>query len=81
MEIVVGLVLCFPAAVVWLRCGGGPADVVVVWCGGPRSGGTASMVGWWAPRPRSGGQQLWCVGGPVPLGGAPRLRWPWTSAV
>ena len=30
VEIVVGLVLCFPAAVVWLRGGGGPADVVVV---------------------------------------------------
>ena len=28
--VVVGLVLCFPAAVVWLRGGGGPADVVVV---------------------------------------------------
>ena len=30
VEIVVGLVLYFPAAVVWLRGGGGPADVVVV---------------------------------------------------
>ena len=35
VEILVGLVLCFPAAVVWLRGGGGPADVVVV-------------MAWWA---------------------------------
>ena len=40
VEIVVGLVLCFPAAVVWL-VGGGPADVVVVRCG------VVVVMVWW----------------------------------
>ena len=85
VEIVVGLVLGEECASLLQWSGSVVVGLLMWWwwwCGGPRSGGSASMVvDWWATRPRSGGQQLWCVGGPVLQGGAPRLGWPWTSTV